>query len=281
MTRQTVTEKQLAAFARHLTDTEHSAATKEKYLRDARAFAAWLGGRRLTRETAAAWKERLAALGRAPAGINAALSALNALFSFLGREDCRLRFLKVQRRVFREPERELTQCEYQRLVRCARSHGKERLALVLEAICATGIRVSELRFLTVGAARRGEAEISLKGKVRTIVLPVTLCKRLLAYARAKKIASGEIFLTEGGKSLSRCRIWAEMKALCPAARVDPRKVFPHNLRHLFATVFYKMYRDVVRLADLLGHSSVDTTRIYLRTSGSEQRRQLERLRLIL
>lgn len=280
MNKQTITQQYLAGFERYLTEMERSAATKEKYLRELRSFAAWLGDRELTKEKTAAWKRHLAETGRAPSGVNAALSALNGLLVFLGREDCRVRFLKIQRRIFREPGRELTQCEYQRLVRCARTQGRERLALIFETICATGIRVSELRYITVEAVKRGQTEVSLKGKVRPIVLPKTLCCKLLTYAKAKKITSGEIFLTEGGKSLSRSRVWTEMKTVCAAARVNARKVFPHNLRHLFATVFYKMYHDIVRLADLLGHSSLETTRIYLRTSGNEQRRRLERMRLI-
>ena len=174
-----------------------------------------------------------------------------------------------------------TGAEYLRLIQTARASGNERLALVMETICATGIRVGEVRYITVEAVRSGSATISLKGKIRTILLPGKLCKKLLKYARKQKITSGEIFLTGGGKPMSRCQIWAEMKRICKAAGVDPAKVFPHNLRHLFATVYYRIYKDIVKLADILGHSSVETTRIYLLTTGQEHRRQLERLKLVL
>ena len=275
-----LTERELRSFAGHLRAEERSEATVEKYTRDARGFALWLAGREVSRETAAAWKEHLLEQRRAPATVNAGVAAVNRLFRFLGWEDCLIKPLRLQRRLFREAARELTREEYDRLVVTARDLGRERLALVLEAICATGIRVSEVRFLTVEAALRGRAEVSLKGKIRTILLPGKLCRKLLKYARRQKIASGEIFLTRGGNSLSRKQIWAEMKALCRRAGVEPSKVFPHNLRHLFARLFYRATRDVARLADVLGHSSIETTRIYLISTGAEHARTLERLRLI-
>ena len=197
------------------------------------------------------------------------LSAVNALFRFLGREDCKIRFLRVQRKAFREQSRELTRAEYQRLLDTAAEQGQERLGLLMETICATGIRVSEVRYITVEAAQRGRAEINLKGKIRTILLPAKLCRKLLKYTRKQKIASGEIFLTRGGKPVSRRQIWREMKMLCEKAGVESSKVFPHNLRHLFAATFYKVCRDIVKLADILGHSSINTTRIYLMTTGTE------------
>lgn len=266
-------------YEAYLRRTEHSVATQEKYLRDVTAFLVWLGERELTKDETTAWKAQLA-VQHAPATVNAALSALNGYLRFLNREDCRVRFLKVQRRIFREVGKELTQSEFKRLIRTARAKGRERIALALETIGGTGIRVSELRFITVEAAQCGQTEISLKGKIRPIVLPKTLCTKLLAYARKQRIGVGEIFRTRSGRPLSRGQIWAEMKSLCAAAHVAPGKVFPHNLRHLFAVVFYKVYKDIVRLADLLGHSSINTTRIYLMTSGVEQRRQLDRLRLV-
>ena len=212
--------------------------------------------------------------------VNAMLAALNGFFRFLGRTDCRVKFLKIQRRLFREAGRELTRPEYERLHAAAQSRGQERLALLMETICATGIRVSEVKYITVEAARRGRADISLKGKIRTILVPNKLCRKLLKYAKAQKTASGEIFLTRSGKGLSRKQIWAEMKAICAAARVAPSKVFPHNLRHLFARTFYRVCRDVAKLADLLGHSSIETTRIYLISAGAEHARALERLGLV-
>ena len=182
--------------------------------------------------------------------------------------------------MFRNTERELTKEEYIRLLETAQGLGKERLALLIESICATGIRVSEVKYLTIEAIERGFAEISLKGKIRTILLPGKLRRKLLKYAKKQKIASGEIFLTKSGKGISRRQIWAEMKALCIRATVSPSKVFPHNLRHLFARTFYKAYRDVVRLAGILGHSSIETTRIYLMSTGTEYIRQIARLGLI-
>ena len=280
MKERVLTLEQLAAYDGHLRLEEKSAATIEKYLRDIRAFALWLDGRPVTKEAVTGWKERLLAERRAPSTVNAALSALNGLFRFLGWEGCRARFVKVQRRLFRDPARELSRTDYDRLIATARELGKERLALVMETICATGVRVSELRYLTVEAVQRGRAEISLKGKVRVILIPTKLARKLLKYAKKNKTVSGEIFLTGNGKSLSRRQIWAEMKRLCVYAGVAPSRVFPHNLRHLFATAYYRAYRDIAKLADVLGHSSIETTRIYLLTSGAEHQRQLDRLGLV-
>lgn len=182
--------------------------------------------------------------------------------------------------MFRDPDRELTWDEYGRLISIAYESGKTRLGLLMETICATGIRVSEVRYVTVEAALRGKTEISLKGKIRTIMLPGKLCRKLIKYAKKQKTVSGAIFLTRNGKALSRRQIWAEMKALCKAAKVAPSKVFPHNLRHLFAKVYYRVYRDIVKLADILGHSNIGTTRIYLISTGAEHAEQLDRLDLI-
>ena len=275
-----LTAERIAAYGRYLKQEERTPATLEKYLRDVRAFALWLDGEAVTKEAVTGWKERLLVERRAPSTVNAALSALNGLFRFLGWEGCRARFVKVQRRLFRDPARELTRPDYERLIATARELDKERLALVMETICATGVRVSELRYLTVEAVQRGRAEISLKGKVRVILIPTKLARKLLKYAKKNKTASGEIFLTGNGKSLSRRQIWAEMKRLCVRAGVEPSRVFPHNLRHLFATAYYRAYRDIARLADVLGHSSIETTRIYLLTSGAEHQRQLDRLGLV-
>ena len=208
------------------------------------------------------------------------LAAVNAFFRFAGWEECRVRALRLQRRMFREPERELSREEYLRLLETARGRGQERLALLMETICATGIRVSEVRDITVEAVRAGRAEIALKGKIRTILLPGKLCRKLRKYAAARGIASGQVFLTRTGNSLSRKQIWAEMKALCQAAGVPASRVFPHNLRHLFARAFYRACRDVAKLADVLGHSSVETTRIYLLSTGAEHARYLEGLGLV-
>ena len=280
MEQRIVTVECLREFAAWLRREERSDGTIEKYIRDVTGFADWMQGREVTKELATAWKGDLQSRGYAPVTINSMLSAVNAFFRFAGWEDCRLRFLRIQRKMFCEQARELKRDEYDRLIETARMRGQERLALLMETIGATGIRVSEVQYMTVEAARKGKAEISLKGKIRTILLPGKLCRKLLKYAKKRKIASGEIFLTRSGKGLSRRQIWAEMKALCRHAGVEAGKVFPHNLRKLFASTFYRVYKDIVRLADILGHSSVETTRIYLLTAGEEHRRQIERLQLV-
>ena len=267
----------IRSFGLYLRQEERTKGTVEKYLRDLTAFLRWLGERTLTKEAAADWKEFLLGQGYAPATVNSMLAALNTFLRFTGREDCRVKFLKLQRRLFRDERRELKKEEFDRLLEAARSLGRERLTLLMETISATGIRVSEVRYITLEAVQQGRAEIALKGKIRTILLPVKLCRKLNKYARKQKIASGEIFLTGSGKSLGRRQIWAEMKALCKRAGVESSKVFPHNLRHLFATAFYRTCKDIARLADVLGHSSIETTRIYLLTTGKEHRRALERL----
>lgn len=275
-----LTAERIAAYGRYLKQEERTPATLEKYLRDVRAFALWLDGEAVTKEAVTGWKERLLTERRAPSTVNAALSALNGLFRFLGWEGCRARFVKVQRRLFRDPARELTRPDYDRLIATARELGKERLALLMETICATGIRVSEVRYITVEAAKAGRAEIALKGKIRVILIPGKLCRKLLKYAKKNKTVSGEIFLTGNGNGISRRQIWAEMKRLCKYAGVEPSRVFPHNLRHCFAVAFYRAYKDIAKLADVLGHSSIETTRIYLLTSGAEHQRQLDRLGLV-
>ena len=268
------------AFRQWLLEEEREPATIEKYLREVESFATWMEDQPVTKEQVARWKAHLTASGFQPGTVNGKLSALNKFFAFLGWSDCRVKYLKIQRRVFRNTDRELSREEYSRLVEPAQNTGRERLALLIEAICATGIRVSEVKYITVEAAQAGQAEIALKGKLRTILLPGKLCRKLLKYARKKKIAFGEIFLTRSGRSLSRRQIWAEMKALCVKAGVERSKVFPHNLRHLFARLFYRACRDVVKLADVLGHSSIETTRIYLISTGEEHARQLEQLGLV-
>lgn len=274
------TAKVLKEFESYLICKERVRTTVGKYVRDAERFLSWLGKRELTKEQAVEWKGKLAGKQYAPMTVNGKLAAVNQLFLFLGRPECRVKYLKLQRRLFRRTERELTREEYARLVETAQTTGRERLALLMESICGTGIRVSEVRYLTVEAAQAGCVEISLKGKIRTILIPGKLCRKLLKYARKQKIASGEIFLTRSGKALSRHQIWAEMKALCAEAHVQPSKVFPHNLRHLFARVFYRACRDVVKLASILGHSSIETTRIYLLSTGAEYRKGMGRLHLI-
>lgn len=275
-----LTQKQIQAYARYLQIEEKSGATIEKYLRDVRAFACWLDGREISKELTSEWKAHLVAQGYASTTVNAMLSALNSLLEFMGLQECRVKFLKIQRRLFRDANRELTKEEYQRLLSAAHQLERERLGLLVETIGATGIRVSEIQYITVEAVQRGKAEIALKGKIRTILLPGKLRRKLLKYAKKQKTTSGAIFRTKSGKELGRRQIWAELKGLCGYAGVEPGKVFPHNLRHLFATVFYRACRDIAKLADLLGHSSIETTRIYLVASGAEHQREIDRLGLV-
>ena len=275
-----MTTAQLHSFRAYLRDEERSEATVEKYLCEVTQFFAYLGGSEVTKAAVAEWKEHLLSEGYEPSTVNGKLTALDRFFDFMGWSDCKVKHLKLQRRLFRDDSRELTKEEYERLIAAAKESGKERLALLMEAICGTGIRVSEVQYLTVEAAQQGKVEIYLKGKVRTLLIPGKLCKKLLKYAKKHKIASGEIFLTRGGKSLSRKQIWAEMKALCKKAGVAPSKVFPHNLRHLFARTFYRVCRDVAKLADVLGHSSIETTRIYLISTGAEHAKTMDMLRLV-
>lgn len=280
-----LTEQKMAEFERYLRAEGHQRATVEKYLRNVRFFASWLGEGerqgRLSREAVTQWKAHLQDAGYAPSTVNARLAALNRFFGFAHREECRVRFLHIQRRPFREDSRDLGRREYERLLEAARRSGQERLGLIVETIGSTGIRVSELAYITVEAARRGRATADLKGKVRTVLLPGKLRRKLLSYAKRRGIREGRIFRTRSGREMSRRQIWREMKGLGQRAGVEKTKVFPHNLRHLFATVFYKTCRDIVKLADVLGHSSIETTRIYLMTTGREHARQIERLRLVM
>ncbi len=276
-----LTPAYLTRFSAALRAAEKSAATVEKYARDAAAFAAYAAGGEVTKELAVAWKSKLRKEGYTARSVNSMLAGVNSLFAFLGWHDLRVKTLKLQREIFCPEEKELTKDEYARLVRAAKEKQNERLSLILQTICGTGIRVSELSFITAEAARRGEAAVSCKGKTRSVFLVRELQKKLLRYAAERGIVSGSLFLTRGGKPVDRTSVWREMKALCVQARVDPRKVFPHNLRHLFARVFYGLEKDIAKLADLLGHSSVDTTRIYIVSTGAEHRRRMERMRLIL
>ena len=226
------------------------------------------------------WKEELEKR-YSPTGVNGRLVAANGFFSFYGRYDLRLKLLKIQKEIFMKEEKELTRAEYGRLVRTAERKGKERLSLLIQTICATGIRVSELEFITVEAVKRGRAEVNCKGKRRVIFLPARLQKKLKAYAAKKGILEGVIFAAKSGRPLHRGNIWAEMKKLCKDAEVSPEKVFPHNLRHLFARIFYSLDKDIAKLADMLGHSNIETTRIYIMESGRIHRQKLERMRLVL
>ena len=276
----TILPADLEILRAKMAEKEKSTATIEKYLHDAGEFIKYLGGRQMTQQEALNWKRSLEESGLCPSTINCRIAAANALFAAAGFKGIRLKALKVQRKMFREDKRDLSIGDYRRLVSAARSSGDERLALLFETICSTGIRVSEVRYITVEAAKKGCAQVSLKGKIRTILIPGKLGRRLLHYAKSQKIWCGEIFVSKSGRGLSRGRIWAMMKNICKAAGVEEAKVFPHNLRHLFARTFYKQTKDVVKLSDVLGHSSISTTRIYLISTGRQHRKCLETLHLV-
>ncbi len=275
-----MTIQHIRSYGEYLRREERSANTISKYLHDLQSFTLWSGSRVVNKELVSQWKLHLQARGRAAVSVNSALAALHGFFSFMGWEDCRVKYLKLQRQVFRDASRDLSKGEFRKLVDAAKRQGKQSLSLLMECICGTGIRVSELKYITVEALKRGRADVSLKGKIRTILIPKKLGRKLQKYAQKEKITRGEIFLNASGRSITRRQIWGEMKALCKAAAVDASKVFPHNLRHLFARTFYQSCKDIVRLADVLGHSSIDTTRIYLVTTGAEYARELDKLDLV-
>lgn len=276
-----LTDKLVTEFSAHLKNEEKSQNTTEKYLRDVRMFAAHFRGTEITKEMVIAYKSKLLAEHYAVRSVNSMLASLNSLFTFLGWSDCKVKSMKLQRQIYCPEEKELTKAEYLRLVNTAKRKGKERLNLILQTICGTGIRVSELEYITVEAAKSGKAVVALKGKTRSVFLVKELQKKLLRYATEQNISSGTIFITRNGKPLSRTNIWREMKGLCQEAGVNPQKVFPHNLRHLFARVFYGIEKDIAKLADILGHSSINTTRIYIISTGSEHRKRMENMHLIL
>ena len=273
-------EQQLSAFEQYLRKEEKSAATIEKYLRDVQGFLVFVTGQNICKQVVISYKEYLTTR-YAPVSVNSMLIAVNRFLRFCGLETCCVRLLKIQRQIYCPEEKELTRAEYIRLCRTAAQKRNKRLNLILQTICGTGIRVSELRYITVNAVKCGKAVISLKGKTRTVFLVRDLQKKLLRYTAEQGIQSGCIFVTKTGKPISRTNIWREMKTLCVEANVNPKKVFPHNLRHLFARIFYGLEKDIAKLADILGHSSIDTTRLYIISTGAEHRRKLEHMRLIL
>lgn len=274
-----ITEKSIQEFREHLIDDEKSKATVEKYVRDIRVFSYWLGSGELNKAKVLEYKDRL--IGNyAPASVNSILSSLNSFFEYSQQFALKVKTLKIQRRIFARKEKELTKGEYERLLTAANSRGNRKLYLLMQTICSVGIRVSELSYITVSAVNSGQATINMKGKMRVIMLPYELCKMLKKFALEQKITSGSIFVTKTGRPLDRTNIWRLMKSLCESARVAREKVFPHNLRHLFARTFYSLRKDIVRLADILGHSSVNTTRIYTMESGEVCRRQIQKLGLL-
>ena len=274
-----LTNERICELANYLRREEKSSATQEKYLRDVRAFCEYTGGNEISKELVVDWKKYLVEQGYAVRSINSMLASVNCLLDFLGLSDCKVKNIRMQRQTYCAEDKELTKAEYLRLLQASKKN--EQLNLVIQTICGTGIRVSELQFFTLEAVRYGEVTVDCKSKTRTIFILPKLKEMLLRYAKSKKITSGAIFITKSGKSIDRSNIWREMKSICGSAGVLAMKVFPHNLRHLFARAFYKVEKDLAKLADVLGHSSIETTRLYIISTGAEHRRQMENMRLII
>lgn len=281
MNERLLTEKILSEFINHLRLEEKSANTIEKYARDVAAFAGYLNKRSAGKEVVIEYKQRLIADGYAVSSVNSMLAAVNCLFDYLGWTDCKVKALKTQRQIYRPKSKELSKGEYLRLLDTAEKNHNDRLCLILQTICGTGIRISELKFITVEAVRKGTVEVSCKGKTRVIFIVKPLKKKLLRYAADRHIKAGTIFITKSGKAVNRTNVWREMKALCKQANVNSDKVFPHNLRHLFARTFYRLEKDIAKLADILGHSSINTTRIYIISTGCEHLKRMENMRLVV
>ena len=281
METRTMTLEQIENYGKTLRLEERCGATAQKYVGAATAFFGFLPeGKAVTRELALAWKAEISAKNAAST-VNVMLTAVNRFFAFMSWDDIRMKRLKTQRRIFRDRDRELSKAEYLRLLDAARRRGNPRLYYLTQTLAATGMRVSELRFVTVESLRNGNTVVDCKGKRREILIPKNLRVKLLAYCKDMGIASGSVFVTRSGKPLNRSNIWRELQGLCDDARVDRRKVFPHNFRHLFAVTFYRAEKDIAKLADLLGHASINTTRIYIMESGAEHERRIERLGLVV
>ena len=276
-----LTEKQIKDFINHLRLEEKSANTIEKYTHDVNAFVTCLNGNVVSKDLVIKYKQKLIADGYAVSSINSMLAAVNSLLDFLGWIDCKVKSIKIQRQIYCPENKELSKVEYLRLVEAAERNHNHRLNMILQTICGTGIRISELRFITVEAVKSGTVEVTCKGKNRIIIVVKKLKKKLLRYAAERHIKAGTIFITKSGKPVNRTNVWREMKALCKQAYVNPDKVFPHNLRHLFARTFYKLEKDIAKLADILGHSSINTTRIYIISTGCEHLKRMEKMRLVI
>lgn len=275
----TITQDLIENFKNHLINEEKASATLKKYMRDIKAFFEWISGTEIDKRKVLDYKEYL--IGKsAPSSVNSVLSSLNSFFEFNNWYEMKVKMLKIQKQIFAQKDNELSKAEYERLLDAAKAKSNERLYLLMQTICSSGIRVSELQYITVDAVKLRKATINCKGKMRIVILPKELCRMLTEYAKTKKITSGSVFVTKTGKPLDRSTIWKMMKALCESARVSKNKVFPHNLRHLFARTFYTLQKDIVRLADILGHSSVNTTRIYTMETGEIHRKQIQKLGLL-
>ena len=277
----TMTEEQMWAFEANLRMEERSESTIQKYVTAIMALYTFLPeGKTITKEQLLTWKKQISAVFAANT-VNVMISAVNSFFAFLSWVDLRIRQIKIQQRIYRDKERELTREEYMRLLDAARESKNLRLFYLMQTLGGTGIRVSELKYVTVESLERGSAVVDCKGKQRIVLIPKKLRKALQAYCRQANLTSGPVFVTKTGKPLNRSNIWKEMRKLCTVANVEPRKVFPHNFRHLFAVAFYKLEKDIAKLADLLGHASINTTRIYIMESSAEHERQMECLGLIV
>ena len=274
-----ITQQDIKNFKSYLQNEERAAATVEKYVRDMLAFREWLGKKKIDKNIVLAYKEHLIET-YAPVSVNSMLSSLNSLFRFMEWYDCQVKTLKIQRQIFAKSERELTKAEYEKLLSAALRKNNRRLYYLMQTICSTGIRISELRYIDAAAVKKGQAIIRCKGKMRVVLLPKQLCKMLTKYLNEQGITEGSVFQTKTGKPLDRSNIWKMLKSLCERAGVSKVKVFPHNFRHLFARTYYSLQKDIVRLADILGHTSVNTTRIYTMESGQIHRMQIQKLGLL-
>ena len=274
-----ITLKQIRAFENYLTVEEKSKATVEKYVRDVTALMNWLNGRKAEKNVILEYKEKLKT-EYAARSVNSIISSLNSFFDFSGSRECKVKLLKIQKRIFGDESKELKKEECERLLKAAIDSENERLYYLIQTICATGIRVSELKFITAEAVAQKQARINCKGKERVVIIPGKLCAMLGKYMKKNNIKSGSVFVTRSGKPLDRSNIWTDMKKLCEIAGVAKEKVFPHNLRHLFARSFYSIDKDIAHLADILGHTSINTTRIYIMESGETHRRQIEKMHLL-
>lgn len=275
----TITNEIVKRFENYLYEEEKSDNTIEKYMRDIRFFREWLCGKGVDKSVVLAYKKELCEK-YAPKSVNSILSSLNALFVFLDWHELKVKILKIQRQIFADKGKELTKAEYERLLTSAKSRKNERLYYLMQTIGSTGIRISELKYITCEAVASGQAIINCKGKLRKVFLPKQLCKMLKSYIKDCKIKVGPVFVSKSGKPLDRSNIWKMLKSLCEDANVSKAKVFPHNFRHLFARTFYSLQKDIVRLADILGHSSINTTRIYTMETGEIHCRRIERLGLL-
>lgn len=279
MVQRTMSNCMIENYARHLVNEEKSGLTIQKYLRDIQTFLKFAEKQPITKELTIAYKQDLIARNYAVSSVNSMLAALNGFLDFLGWHDCKIKVVRTQRKIYCAEDKELTKTEYLRLL--AASKNQPQLNLIIQTICATGIRISELQFSTLEAIKRGEVRVRCKNKTRIIFVPGSLRTRLMNFAKQHNVTTGAVFVTRSGKPLDRSNIWTQMKNLCQKAQVNPKKVFPHNLRKLFARTFYSMEKDIAKLADILGHGSIETTRIYIMSTGAEHRRQIERMGLII